>query len=98
MNVKVLHYISLGQIYYSFVENDIDVTPADVLTFITGADQEPPLGFVSTPEISFHSNGLLATASTCLLQLRLPITHNCYETFRDSLITSIKGHDGYGVV
>ena len=47
MNVKVLHYISLGEIYYSFVENDNDVTPADVLTFISGADQEPPLGFVS---------------------------------------------------
>ena len=37
-------------IYHSFVEKDIGVTP---VAFITGADQEPPLGFVSLPKISF---------------------------------------------
>lgn len=53
---------------------------AQVLTFATGSDEEPPLGFPSTPELDFmHSTSaspsdkIYPTANTCALILRLPI-------------------------
>ena len=70
-----------------------------MLIFFSGASQVPPLGFDKHPAIAFNHEGLLATASTCDLQLRLPVIHEpSYQNFRDALILSIKGNDGFGGV
>ena len=43
--------------------------------------------------------GKLASASTCDLQLRIPTVHGMnYEDFKEGLILSIKGNDGFGGV
>ena len=68
----------------------------DVLIFLSGSAVVPPLGFDKSPSIVFNHKGPLATASTCDLQLRLPIIHRTYSDFKEAMLLSIKGHDGFG--
>ena len=72
-------------ILYSDCKNDDDCTVEDVLVFLSGASQVPPLGFEKKPTISFR----LATASTCDLQLRLPVMHTEYAQFKEYMLMSI---------
>lgn len=46
----------------------------DVLAFVTGADEEPMLGFTIPPELHFYEvhESFLPTANTCIGCLRLP--------------------------
>ena len=46
----------------------------NVLSFFTGAEIIPPLGFEITPSLRF-SDSMLPTASTCALQLVLPTSY-----------------------
>lgn len=72
------------------------VMPEDVLIFFTGAEIEPPLGYDQKPKLLF-SWEKLASASTCSLRLTLPLEHYAsYESFKDSMVLSLKGHDGFG--
>lgn len=67
--------------------------------FFSGANRVPPLGFEKQPTISFITDSKLASASTCDLQLRIPTVHGKnYENFKEGLILSIKGNDGFGGV
>ena len=67
--------------------------------FCSGASQVPPLGFDRSLTLTFHYAGVLATASTCALQLRLPVCHGSdYSNFKDIMIMSLKGNDGFGGV
>lgn len=83
------------------VEGEVECTVEDVMAFFSAASQVPPLGFDKDPTITFNhaGNTVLATASTCDLQLRLPTIHgSIYEDFKEALILSIKGNDGFGGV
>ncbi len=73
-------------------------TGSDVLAFCSGADRIPPLGFGKVPKIVFLRQGILATASTCDIVLRLPTVHTTYESFKDAFIMSLKCNDGFGGV
>ena len=71
----------------------------DVLIFFTGADREPPLGFIVTPELKFlHDDSKLATASACSLILNLPISHSSYESFWEYMVLSLLGHGGIHLI
>ena len=70
---------------------------ADVMIFFSGASEVPHLGFEKLPTLTFHP-GLLATASTCEIQLHLPLGHESYKQFKEYMILSIKGNDGFGLV
>ena len=87
--------------YYS-AEGFIAAGLEDVLTFFTGADGVPPLGFRKPPRPQLHflhdKTCTLATASTCDLVLRLPTCHAAYEDFQEKMILSFRGHGGFGVV
>ena len=50
------------------------MTLEKVLTFVTGCDEEPALGFAVPPSILFveDSQNFIQTASTCINQLKLP--------------------------
>lgn len=72
------------------------VTTEDILIFFTGADQPPPLGFPTTPRLTFVED-VLASASTCALRLTLPLEHKSYESFKQAMILSLKGHGGFGL-
>ncbi len=71
------------------------VTTNDILSFFTGADCEPPLGFDRKPKLYFAYEKL-ASSSTCGLHLTLPMSHDKYENFKEAMILSLKGHDGFG--
>lgn len=76
-------------------EDERQVTLCDLLIFFTGAEREPPLGFSPKPELLF-SDEMLASASTCSLRLTLPTQHSSYETFKEYMILSLIGNDGFG--
>ena len=73
------------------------VTPEHMLIFFTGADREPPLGFPKPPELHFLHSGVLATASTCDLILRLPVNFSDdYSRFKDMITESLVSSEGFG--
>ena len=75
-------------------------TIGDVLVFFTGANRVPPLGFDKTPTVMFlDQNAMFATASTCDLKLRLPVKFGeDIKCFKEAMIMSLKGNDGFGAV
>lgn len=76
-------------------------TISDVLVFLSGADQVPPLGFIPSPKVSFlHSpTSKFSTASTCDICLRLPTCHGeDYQAFKEAMVSSLKDNDGFGGV
>ena len=82
-----------------YTDGDLPCKIEDVLVFFSGSDQIPPLGFDEEPSVVFlHDQGSrFATASTCSLQLRLPTCHgDNYTKFKEDIILSVKGNDGFG--
>lgn len=76
----------------------MDCSLKDVLVFVSGADRMPVLGFKKNLSIHFHE-GYLATSSTCALQLHLPTIHgHDYNKFKDAMILSLLGNDGFGTI
>ena len=68
----------------------------DVMVFFSGASAEPPLGFATRPQVVFTEQRL-ARASTCLLELQLPL-HDNYSSFKSAMLLSLKGHNGFGQI
>ena len=74
---------------------------SDLLVFVSGADRIPPLGYERAPSVVFdhYQDRIFPTASTCDVQLRLPIVHEGnYQKFREAMIMALKDHDGFGGV
>ena len=80
-----------------YTDGDVDCSLEDILVFLSGTDVIPLLGFDKLPTVSFNL-GVLATSSTCDVQLWLPTGHNNYTAFKDAMLLSIKGNDGFGGV
>jgi hypothetical protein len=79
------------------VESGAQVTLSlgDILAFATGATSCPVLGFERQGSITFmHDGGLFPTASTCALQVCLPI-HKDYEVFKAKMIFGILNAHGF---
>ena len=76
-------------------ENQEPVTLEDILIFFTGSDCEPPLGFHPKPTLKFTDLDL-ATAGFCEMGFCLPIKHDQYDIFKEKLVLSLLGHDGFG--
>ena len=78
-----------------FSEGEIECKLHDILVFCSGADHVPPIGFDTTPKITFLYSGtsFLPTASTCDITVRLPTTNNNYDVFEQYIILGLKGHD-----
>ena len=79
-------------------ESGVTVALKDLLVFFSGSDETPPMGFSSTPVLGFTDEEQLAVASTCALKLTVPCVHRDYETFKNFMVLSLKGHDGFGCV
>lgn len=73
------------------------VTPHHILAFFTGADRIPPLGFDKKATMLFTS-GVLATASTCDMVIRVPYCHDSYDKFKCFMVESLIANGGFGVV
>ena len=79
------------------VENGAQATLSleDILAFATGATSFPVLGFEQQGTITFlHDGGMLPTASTCALQLCLPV-HRDNEVFKAKMTFGIFNAHGF---
>ena len=110
MSVKVWFLLCTKVIYY----NIHDCTSTDGVAetcdgckvsyrgcddIFSGADRVLPLGFARQPRLVFlHGPNIPPTASTCALEFRLPTVHTDSVSFKEALITGIKGHGGFGQV
>ena len=65
-----------------------------MIFFFSGADDIPPKGYPREPELNFNPSSKYPTASTCALQLTLPI---CYDQFKSALDVAFTMHGGFGL-
>ena len=68
-----------------------------VMSFFSGAEDIPPMGYIRTPEINVNHAATYPTASTCALQLTLPTCHSQYQQFKTALDTAFVMHGGFGL-
>ena len=59
----------------------LSVTLFTVLSFVTGAEEIPPLGFPHNVTLDFSESSPYSTASTCAIQLMLPSKNATYECY-----------------
>ena len=71
-----------------------------MLSFVTGADAIPPLGFLTSPTILFSKdkNRLLPVSSTCALSLTLSLGLSDYDLFKDNMDMAILNGYEFGQV
>ena len=72
----------------------------DLLSFVTGADQPPPLGFRLSPTIQFTADHqhILPKASTCTLTLFISVHLTEYERFKQAFDAALTSAHGFGLV
>ena len=75
--------------FFYILGGDAQVSLGDVLSFATGANVPPVLGFDHSPVIAF-TDMAFPTANTCAMILRLPTLYDNYDEF--------KGKMDYGVL
>ena len=69
----------------------------NLLSFFTGAEYIPPMGF-NDATLNFNDSNLYPTASTCSLSLTLPTQYyKSYNAFKDNIIFGIQNHGGFGL-
>ena len=67
------------------------------MTFFSGAEVVPPMGYPHDPEMNFNHDSLYPTASTCALQLTLPTCYSEYGHFKCALDTAFTMDGGFGL-
>ncbi|XP_056132671.1 G2/M phase-specific E3 ubiquitin-protein ligase-like [Lampris incognitus] len=72
-------------------------TLQEILTFATGSNMVPPIGFAPQPSVEFlHNGGKYPTANTCINCLHLPI-HARYDDFKNAMHFAIQNTQGFGM-
>ena len=71
---------------------------SDVLSFFSGSQYLPPMGFDTPPALRFKSEEMFPLASTCALELTLPMKyHDDPTAFLDKVVFGMKNHGGFGL-
>ncbi|KAK5848647.1 hypothetical protein PBY51_006242 [Eleginops maclovinus] len=79
------------------VEEEKKMTLESILTFTTGSNVVPPMGFSPQPSLEFlHGGGKYPIANTCINCLRLPL-HSEYEPFKEAMEFAIQNTYGFGM-
>ena len=75
------------------------MTLSSILSFFSGSEEVPPLGFPSPPEINFNSTNIYPTSSTCAVQLTLPTMYHSdyYKSFKNAMEIGFLCHGGFGL-
>ncbi|KAJ8307823.1 hypothetical protein KUTeg_001005 [Tegillarca granosa] len=68
------------------------LTLSHLLKFVTGAPEEPLLGFTKQPSILFCEE-ILPTANTCICRLMLPLEVTTYDRFDLAFLSDYFGYD-----
>ena len=68
-----------------------------ILSFFSGREYPPPLGFDSKISIHFNADSMFLTASTCALHLTLPTKYyNDEQEFQKNMVYGMLNHGGFG--
>ena len=73
------------------------VSLRSVLSFFSGGEEIPPMGFQFEPELNFNPDNVYPTASTCAVQLTLPTRYKEYEAFKHAMTIGFTCHGGLGL-
>ena len=78
---------------------DMWVDLGSIMSFATGSDHPPPLGFPNAPDIQFEMDlsKTLPFASTCAPTLYLPLALNEPDLFKEKMDFAICCAHGFGV-
>ena len=79
------------------MDGNIVVTPELILAFFTGADKIPPRRLDKKSTMVFTS-GILATASTCDMVIRVPYCHGTYDAFKSFIVEALIANGGFDVI
>ena len=74
--------------------SDLEFSFEDILIFVTGAADVPPMGFSPSPTIEFCDEIKYPIASTCSNVLTLPL-NQAYEEFKDNFVFGILNSHGF---
>ena len=72
------------------------VTLYTILSFFTCFECIPPLGLPLQPSLTFDEVSTYPTASTCIMQLRLPAKHADYKEFERYMDEGLLSHGALG--
>lgn len=67
----------------------------DILSFATGSNMVPPIGFSLTPSLTFHRRKY-PMANTCSNCLTIPLYRN-YEEFKQNMDFALRNTQGFGM-
>lgn len=76
--------------------SEVKVSLDMVLSFFTGTDRVPPLGYPRVV-LSFNHSNPYPTSSTCAVELTLPTIYQDYDTFKHHLDVAFTMHGGFGL-
>lgn len=98
LNSAGLEYCS--EFSYLFIGDQSDVTQRQILSFVTGADSIPPMGFPNSPFILFNKDKsrLLPVASTCALSITFSLGLVEYNDFKKNMDTAVLNAFEFGQV
>jgi len=89
-------------LYYIVSETNSKLELSDILSFWTGADSIPPIGFSHNLSVQFYSQEpkqrRLPSASTCSMVLWLPRNVGEPDTLWDLLTDAIRMSAGFGKI
>lgn len=75
------------------------MTLGQILSFFTGTEYPPPLGFDTEPTLRFSNYSEYPTASTCALELTIPTKYyDSPRDFHEKMIYGLKNHGGFGLL
>ena len=104
INLWVSHNLKISCLIFSFIHcyvadnENCDLMLSQVLSFFTGAEYPPPLGFDTDPTIRFCNSLEFPTASTCALEMTIPTKyHDSPQDFHDKMLYAFKNHGGFGL-
>ena len=95
--LTVSNYVILNSLRTYHRTFFLSVTLSTVLSFVTGAEEIPPLGFPHNATLGFSETNPYPTASTCAIQLTLPSKYAMYEDFRKYVLYAMVNHGGFGL-
>ena len=74
----------------------VNITLEQILHFSTGSTVPPPAGFHGC-FLLFSLHDPYPTASTCSMELALPLKHELFMEFKEACKTAFSYHGGFGL-
>ena len=73
-----------------------NITLEQIPSFSTGSTLPPPGGFDGCV-LKFSNKDPCPTASTCSMELHLPLQHKCFDDFKEACRVAFTLHGGFGL-